>query len=387
MQNRIYLDNAATSWPKPESVYCAVENYQRELGAPAGRSAYEEAMTVGRAVEDARRAVARWIGAAEAQRVIFASNGTDALNLAIHGVLRPGDRVVTSVAEHNSVLRPLRDWEQRGDIDVARLGCDAEGFIHLEELEAALRRGAQLVAVTHASNVTGALQDLEAIQRLAHAHGALLLIDAAQSLGHVPLNVDEQHIDLLAASGHKGLLGPLGTGVLCVRAGVEQKLSPVRQGGTGTRSEEDVQPGELPEKYESGNLNAPGILGLGAGVQWLAERGIAAVRLHETELTQRLCEGLRAITGVQVHGPQDPERRVGVVSISVSGYDPQELALVLDSAYRVQVRAGLHCAPLMHRCLGTLPRGGTVRFSLGAFTTEGQIDFVLTAMREVVSHS
>jgi cysteine desulfurase family protein len=381
--SRIYLDNAATSWPKPEAVYQAVERYQREIGAPAGRSAYEEATSVGRAVDDARQAVARLLGVVDARRVIFCFNGTDALNLAIHGLLRRGDRAITTVAEHNSVLRPLRAWEQRGEIEVARVGCDREGFIALDEIESALEQGTRLVAVTHASNVTGALQDIEAIGRLAHERGALLLVDAAQSLGHVPIDVSRLPVDLLAASGHKGLLGPLGTGLLYIRPGAEEVLQSIRHGGTGTRSEEDRQPNELPEKYESGNLNAPGIIGLGAGVRWLLERGVEKERQHELQLVRRLCEGLRQIPAVRVFGPDRPDERVGVVSITVSGYDPQELALVLDSAYRVQVRAGLHCAPLMHESLGTLSAGGTVRFSLGAFTTTEEIDAAIRALQEV----
>jgi selenocysteine lyase/cysteine desulfurase len=199
----------------------------------------------------------------------------------------------------------------------------------------------------------------------------------------VPIDVARLPIDLLAAPGHKGLLGPLGTGLLYLRPGMEQELAPQRQGGTGTRSEEDVQPSDLPDRYEAGNLNVPGILGLGAGVRWLLERGLARQREHEMQLAQRLYQGLREIPGIRMFGPERAEQRVGVVSITLSGYDPQELALVLDSAYRVQVRAGLHCAPLMHRALGTLEGGGTVRFSLGAFNTSAEIDTVLRAMSEI----
>lgn len=381
--SRIYLDNAATSWPKPETVYQAVERYQREIGAPAGRSAYEEAMDVGRAVEDARQSVAKLIGSPDARRVIFAFNGTDALNLAIHGLLRPGDRVITTVAEHNSVLRPLRSWEDRDEIEVVRIGCDAQGFVSIDQLHDALKSKTRLVAITHASNVTGAIQDIQTIGRLARERGAVVLVDAAQSLGHIPVNVTELPIDMLAAAGHKGLLGPLGTAVLYLREGVEKELSPLRQGGTGTRSEVDRQPADLPEKYESGNLNAPGIIGLGAGVRWLQERGIVAQRQHELELLRRLDAGLRSLPGVRVFGPDNVAQRVGVVSITATGYDPQELALVLDTAYRVQVRSGLHCAPMMHASLGTLADGGTVRFSLGAFNTVEHIDIALEALREI----
>jgi selenocysteine lyase/cysteine desulfurase len=201
----------------------------------------------------------------------------------------------------------------------------------------------------------------------------------------VPIDVSRLPIDLLAAPGHKGLLGPLGTGILYIRPGIEELLQPIRHGGTGTRSEEDRQPEELPEKYESGNLNAPGIIGLGAAAKWLLDRGIQNERQHEMQLTGRLCEGLTQLPGVRIYGPEGQESRVGVVSITVSGYDPQELALVLDSTYRVQVRAGLHCAPLMHKSLGTLAGGGTVRFSLGAFTTAEDIDAAIQAVAEVAS--
>lgn len=384
---RIYLDNAATSWPKPEAVYQAVDHYQREVGASAGRSAYAEAMTVGRAVDETRELIARLLGTGDPRRIVFGLNGTDMLNLAIHGLLRAGDRVVTSVAEHNSVLRPLRALEQRGLIEVTRVGCDAAGFIAIEQIEAALEGGVRLVAVTQASNVTGAVQDIETIGRLAMQHGALVLVDAAQSLGHVPIDVSRSPIDVLAAPGHKGLLGPLGTGVLYLRPGMERELNPQRQGGTGTRSEEDVQPEEMPERYEAGNLNAPGILGLGAGVRWLLQQEFASLRQHEIELTTRLYEGLAAIPGVRMIGPGPGLHRVGVVSITVSGYDPQEVALALDSACRVQVRAGLHCAPLMHRGLGTFDGGGAVRFSLGVFNTTADIDGAIAAMQAIAASS
>lgn len=380
---RIYLDNAATSWPKPEEVYAAVDRYQREVGAPAGRSAYAEASEAAQAVDGARQAIARLIGAADFRRVIFTLNGTDSLNLALHGALRPGDHVVTGVVEHNSVLRPLRALEDVGRIEVTRVGCDAAGVVDPEVVRASLRPNTRLIALTHASNVTGALQPVEEISTIARRHGALLLIDAAQSLGHVPLDVRRLSVDLLAAPGHKGLLGPLGTGVLYVAPGVEERLASIRQGGTGSRSEDDRQPEELPDKYEAGNLNVPGIVGLGAAVRWLRERGADAARRHEMSLIGRLLAGLSGIPGLVLYGPAAAADRVGVVSCSLEDYDPQEVAAMLDAACRVQVRAGLHCAPLMHRALGTLDRGGTVRFSVGPFNTEDDIDAAVEAMREL----
>lgn len=365
---RIYLDNAATSWPKPEAVYAIVDRHQRELGAPAGRSAYREANEVERLVNDARRRVAELLHADEPRRIVFTGNGTDSLNMALHGVLRPGDHVIGSVAEHNSILRPLQYLHDHRELQVTLVGCDAAGIVDPDEIRRAIRSNTRLIALIHASNVTGALQPVADVGRLAKDHGVLFLVDAAQSVGHLPVDVDALNADLLAAPGHKGLLGPLGTGVLYIRPGVEQQLMPIRQGGTGSRSDSAQQPAELPDRYESGNPNVPGILGLGAGAAYLQQRGVEAICRHERELTSQLVARLSEIPGVTVYGPRDLAPRVGVVSISVAGYDPQELAMLLDAAGGIQVRAGLHCAGRMHRALGTAEGGGTIRFSLGPFT-------------------
>jgi cysteine desulfurase family protein len=383
---RIYLDHAATSWPKPEAVYTAVERYQRELGAPAGRGAYAEALQVGQMVESVRGAIADFIGAEDARQIVFAFNGTDALNLAIHGALdHEGGHVVTTVVEHNSVLRPLRELEQAGRIEVDRVRCNAEGVVDPDDLRRTLRPDTRLIAVTHASNVTGALQPVAEIGRLARERDVLYLVDAAQSLGELPLSVAELHADLLAAPGHKGLLGPLGSGLLYVRPGVEARLHSLRQGGTGSFSEDDRQPETLPDKYESGNLNVPGIVGLGAGIEWLNGQGVSEVRRHAVELTQRLLAGLSEIRGVVLYGPPTASQRVAVVSMTLSGVDGQELAAALDSAYRIQTRAGLHCAPGMHRALRTLHSGGTVRFSLGVSTTVDEVDAAIAGVREIAA--
>ncbi|MBI1903860.1 MAG: aminotransferase class V-fold PLP-dependent enzyme [Planctomycetia bacterium] len=383
--DRVYLDNAATSWPKPEAVYRAVDDCQRRLGAPAGRSNYVQAAEVGRLIDSARSGVARLIGAEHARHVIFTCNGTDSLNLAISGLLRPGDHVVTTLAEHNSVLRPLRHWQESAGIEVDRVPVGADGIVDPHEIQARLRDGTRLVVLTHASNVTGALQPADEIARIARRHGAFFLLDAAQTLGHVEIDVASLPVDLLAAPGHKGLLGPLGSGVLYIRPGLESQLKSVRQGGTGSKSEDDHQPDFLPDKYESGNLNAAGIIGLSAGVAYLHERRVAAVREHDLSLTSRLLDGLSAIAGVALYGPRDPQKRVGVVSFNVSPLDPQEVAAMLDAAYRVQVRAGLHCAPLMHQSLGTLSTGGTVRMSLGPFNDEQHVDAAIRAVSEVAA--
>jgi len=383
--DRIYLDNAATSWPKPEVVYEAVDHYMREIGGPNGRSGYREALEANRIVERAREGVAALIGARDPQQVVFGFNGTDVLNLAIRGVVRPGDHVVTTVCDHNSVLRPLTALREAVGIEISYVPCDMQGFVSPDDVRAALRPDTRLVAVIHASNVTGALQPVAEISRIVREHSALMLVDAAQSLGHVPIDVAEIDADLIAAPGHKGLLGPLGTGVLYIRPGVERELAPLRCGGTGTRSEEDRQPEEMPDKYEPGNHNLAGLAGLAESCEFLQGETIAALHAHHTRLAERLLEGLHSCDGVTIHGPQSADRRMSVVSITVDGFDPQELAGVLESAHRIQCRAGLHCAPRMHDALGTTAGGGTLRLSPGYATTLEEIDAVVAAIHEVVS--
>ena len=382
---RIYLDNAATSWPKPPAVYDAVDHYQRNIGAPAGRGAYAEGQAVEREIGNCRRKIAELIGTADSHRVVFGFNGTDVLNIALHGIIRPGDHVVTSVAEHNSVLRPLRYLHDHHEISGTYVDCDPHGVLDAEAVLGAVTSKTKLVAITHASNVTGALQPVEAIgQRLRDA-GAFFLVDAAQSMGHVPIDVRSSHIDLLAASGHKGLLGPLGTGVLYASPDCEPHLESFRQGGTGTQSEVDVQPGDLPHKLESGNFNVPALYGLSAGLSYLNERGFAAVRQHELQLTALLRERLAATENIQLVGPVDAEKCTGVTSFVVKGLEPQEVASLLDSAFQIQVRAGLHCAPRMHEALGTKELGGTVRVSFGPFNTEDDIAALVAAVGQIAT--
>ncbi|MCE9544709.1 MAG: aminotransferase class V-fold PLP-dependent enzyme [Planctomycetia bacterium] len=383
--SRIYLDNAATSWPKPPAVYDAVDRYQRELGAPAGRGTYAEATSTNRLVDATRLAVAQLLGVREPKRVVFTFNGTDALNLAIHGVLRPGDHVVTSVVEHNSVLRPLRELEISGGVQVTRVGCDDAGRIDPDDVAKAFRPNSRLVALTHASNVTGAVQPIAEIGAICRQRDVLLLVDAAQTLGHIPIDVDQLGADLLAAPGHKGTLGPLGTGLLYVSALAEPHLRTVRQGGTGTRSEEDRQPDSLPDRFEAGNHNVPGIVGLGAGIAYLQQTGIENVASHISQLTQRLAAGFLQIEGVTLFGPHAAADRAGILSITIQGFEPQEAAAVLDAEYRIQVRSGIHCAPLMHERLGTLATGGTVRFSPGPFNTTQEIDAAVQAVAELAA--
>lgn len=380
---RIYLDNAATSWPKPEAVYAAVDRYQRQVGAAAGRGAYADAVEAQRLVSDARRGCAELLGVNDPDRIALGFNGTDVLNLAIHGLLRSGDHVVTTVCEHNSVLRPLADAARQLGVEVTYVGCDGAGIVDPSDVLRALQPRTRVAVVTHASNVTGAIQPIAEIARAVHTTNGLLLVDAAQSAGHLPMNVGELGADIVAASGHKGLLGPLGTGILYVRTGLEALLRPIRQGGTGTHSTSDEPPAEMPHRYEAGNLNMPALAGLAAATRFLLDKTVNAVAAHEAALVEQLGQGLRAIPSVRVFGPGTGIARAPVVSITVEGYDPQDFAAALDSAFGVQCRAGLQCAPRMHAVLGTLPRGGTVRFSMGWSTTRNEIDRTLEAVAAI----
>ena len=376
---RIYLDNSATSWPKPEPVYAAVDQYQREIGIAAGRGSYADAVASQRIVDAARREVAALLGAPNPDHIITASNGTDALNLAIHGLLQPGDHVVATVCDHNSVLRPLAEATRSRDVQVTYVGCDSSGVIDPDDVRKAIRPNTRLVNVTHSSNVTGAIQPLSEIAPIVKAAGKLLLVDASQSAGHVSIDVAALGVDLLAASGHKGLLGPAATGILYIREGVEDQIRPIRQGGTGVESQLDRQPSELPTRFESGSLNGPGLAGLAAAARYLRQHA-AEIARHEAQLTRRLIEALMAIEGVRVYGPAPGVPRGPVVSFSVEGYDPQEVAAALDSSRNIQCRAGLHCAPKMHEALGTLATGGLVRMSLGWATTAAEIDAATEAV-------
>ncbi len=383
-QHRIYLDNAATSFPKPDVVYDAVDHYQRTIGAPAGRGAYGEALQVQTIVERCRQRAAKLLGAESLHQIQFAFNGTDALNIALHGLLKSGDHVVTSVIEHNSVLRPLCELKERLAIDVTYVKADRTGRINPADIQSAIRPHTKLIALIHASNVTGTIQPVAEVAEIAAEADVLFLLDAAQSAGHLPIDVRQLQVDLLACPGHKGLMGPLGTGLLYIKEGVENHVTSFRQGGTGSKSEEEQQPLTLPDKYEAGNHNVPGIVGLDVALRWIEERGIENLRQHEIKLTKQLMQGLATIPQITSHGTTNAEDRLGVVSISVEDWEPQVLASLLDESFGIQTRAGLHCAPGVHRTLGTFDSGGTIRLSVGTFTTEEDIEITVNALRDVL---
>lgn len=375
-----YFDNAATSWPKPEAVYQAMDAFARNAAANPGRSSHSMAVTASSVIYETRARVAKFFGAAAPAQIAFTLNTTDALNIAIKGVLRPGDHVITTPLEHNSVIRPLAGLSKRGEITIDRVRCGASGIIDPDEIRKQLRPDTRLIVVTHCSNVLGTIQPIEEVAALAKAHGALLLVDGAQSAGVVQVDVAKMGIDLFAAPGHKSLLGPMGTGFLYVRPGLE--LSCFREGGTGTRSEDAVQPDDMPDRLEAGTPNGVGLAGLGAGLKFLQSQASGTVLEHERSLADRFTQGVREIPGITIYGDPDPSRRVGIVCFSLAEMEPVDLAAILDQSFQIAARPGLHCAPEAHRTIGTFPQGA-VRFSFGHFNSPEQVDDAVAAIRSI----
>ncbi len=381
----IYLDNAATSFPKPDAVYAAMDRYHRHVGAPIGRGSSRRSIEAQFSVDQCRKLAAQLLGASRSEEVLFSFNGTDSLNTIIHGVLKPGDHVVTSDVEHNSVLRPLQTLKQRCGIETTYVPANRRGVVEAADFRDAIRKNTRLMILNHASNVTGSIQPVNEVGEIAQQAGILFLLDAAQTAGHLPFDVSQMPVDFLACPGHKGLLGPLGTGLIYIRSGVADQVGSFRQGGTGTRSEEETQPQTLPDKFESGNHNAPGLVGLRAAFEFVLEKGVSSLRRHEQQLTARLIEGLQQLSGFVIPGPESIEARVGVVSLVNQGVEPQILASILDENFGIQTRAGLHCAPRIHHSIESRDSGGTLRFSPGPFNTMSQIETTISAMQELAN--
>lgn len=375
----IYFDNAATSWPKPPGVSEAMVHFLTEVGANPGRSGHRLSIEAARVVYRARVAVAELFHAPDPLRVIFGHNVTEALNLALYGLLRPGDHVITGSMEHNSMMRPLRALERRG-VELTVVPCSAEGFLDPSGVEATMRPNTKMVALNHASNVVGTLLPVAEVGAICRRRDLLLLVDVAQTGGAYPIDMQAEAIDLLAFTGHKALYGPTGTGGLIVGERVNvAEMEPLKRGGTGSRSEFEDHPDFLPDLGESGTPNAVGLAGLEAGMRWVLHRGVEAIRAHEVEIAQRLIGGLAAISRVTVYGPRDAELQTATVSFTLDGLSPSAIGLRLDEAYGIMCRVGLHCAPSAHRTLGTFPVG-TVRFGLGAMNRAAQVDEALVAV-------
>jgi cysteine desulfurase / selenocysteine lyase len=379
----IYLDHAATSWPKPQEVMNAMAYFLERAGGNPGRAGHRLSIDAGRIVYNARETLAEFFNASDPLRVIFTANATQAINLCLYGILRPGDHVITSSMEHNAVMRPLRDLESKG-VDLSVIPCHSDGSIDPEDITHAIRPSTRIIAVTHASNVTGTIFPIDEIADTAHKSGALLLVDAAQTAGVLPIDVQAMHIDFLAFTGHKGLQGPQGTGGLVIGDQVRiDSMQPLWRGGTGSRSEFEIQPEDLPDKFESGTVNGPGIAGLGAGVQYLMKRGVDSIRAQEIKLTKQLIEGIQSIPGIATYGPNDASDRTSIVSFAAAGYRVSEIGLRLDEEFDILSRVGLHCAPAAHRTIGTFPEGA-VRLALGLHTTKEEITSVIDAVKKIL---
>ncbi|RKD31670.1 aminotransferase class V-fold PLP-dependent enzyme [Thermohalobacter berrensis] len=375
----IYLDNAATSYPKPDEVYEAMYVSMKEYGANPGRSGHKLALKAGRAIYEVRELIAKLFKIDNPMNIIFTSNATEALNIGIKGLLEPGDHAITTSMEHNSVLRPLKSMEEKG-VELTIVQCDSEGNINLEDIEKNIKENTKLIVTTHASNVTGTIFPIKDISKIAKKNNIIYMVDAAQTAGVYDIDVEEMGIDLLAFPGHKGLLGPQGTGGLYIKEGL--MIRQMKEGGTGSKSDLLTQPEMLPDKFESGTPNTPGIIGLGAGIKYILDKGIVNIRKHEVELTKYFMDELKKIDKVRIYGPMDIEKHAPVVSINIGNEDSSEVSYVLDKVFNIAVRPGLHCAPLAHKTIGTFEHG-VIRFSIGPFTTTEDIEKAIDAVKKI----
>ena len=376
----IYLDNAATTMHKPQVVVDAVARALCSLGN-AGRGATSGALDAARTIHGCRSKLARLLGCPRADHICFAANSTAALNTAICGLVHPGDHVVTTVLEHNSVLRPLNRLAAECDVQVDHAGCDPLGRLDYDDLERLVTPGTRAVVVTHASNVTGNIVDIARVAAIANAAGALVVVDASQTAGFAPIDMEGMGLDMVCFTGHKGLMGPQGTGGLAVMPGID--VAPWAMGGSGVHSFEPLQPLEWPTRLEAGTQNGHGIAGLSAGLDFIeAEGGVDAIAVHEASLARRFYKGVRDVEGVAVYGDQDQQGRSAIVSLNIGDIDSAQISDALMQGWEIATRPGAHCAPLMHRALGT-ERQGVVRFSFGYFNTADEIDIAVDAVREL----
>jgi len=408
----IYFDNAATSFPKPETVYQAMENFMKNIGGNPGRSGHRLSIEAARIIYETRESLAKLFNVKDSSRIVFTSNATEALNLGIkglprsctqgRGLLNPSDEVITSAFEHNSVMRPLRTLEKEIKIKIEAIPPGDSEIIDLKKLESRITKRTKLIICIHASNVTGDLMPIEKIGKIARKHNVIFMVDAAQTAGTYPINLQELNIDLLAFTGHKALFGPQGTGGLYISEGIE--LKPLKQGGTGSNSEFEEQPDFLPDKYESGTPNTVGIAGLGAGVKFILQEGVDKIKLRKRNLTEYLLAKLNTIKGIRIyghligdlsplrrpadeawpkrHGTNNPDKRTSIVSFNIRNLPPSEVSQILSEKYEIMTRPGLHCSPAAHKTLGTFP-DGTVRISLSYLNTEAEIDYLIDALKKI----
>jgi len=385
------MDNSATSFPKPSTVIEAMVRFATECGASAGRGAYAEAKACERILATCREGIAELIHAEAPQRVVFTLNCSEALAIAIRGLLNTaprGTHAIATAMEHNSVLRPYHALKEQIGLEPEFVPCDpATGLVDPDDIRRAIRPSTKLICCVHVSNVTGTMQPIDEVAAVAREADVPCVIDSAQAAGHVPIDVQALGADFVTFPGHKGLLGPLGTGVLYIRPGVEERLATMKEGGTGTISEQPVQPRTMPDKYEIGSHNAIGIAGLGEGVAWLLRRGVDTIRRHDEKLCKLFLERTDGVEHLTVYGPRRLEHRAGVFSVNVDGFDkPGDLASALEEDFGLLTRPGVHCAPLAHMTIGTHPTG-TVRFSFGPFTTETDVRRAAEALAKIAERA
>ena len=377
----VYFDNAATSYPKPPSVYEAINFTLQHVGANPGRGEHSLSQSANRIIFKARETIAEFFNIPNSRNIVFTSNGTEAINLALKGFLKPGDHGIISSMEHNSVVRPLNSLKNDG-VNVTIVQCDKEGKLNPDYVFKEIKKNTRLIVLTHASNVTGTILPVEEIGEIAAKKGIPLLVDAAQTAGTIPIDVVRNNISLLACPGHKSLLGPQGTGFLYICEGFN--LKPLIEGGTGSNSELSEQPDFLPDRFQSGTLNTPGIAGLKAGIEFINKKSIQTIKEHEDMLSKTFINKLKEINRVRIYGPLSIKEKTAVVSFNIKGKDSADIATALDEKYQIMVRVGLHCSPYAHKTIGTFP-DGTIRVSFSIFNTVHEIDYFIDSLKSILN--
>ena len=377
----IYFDNAATSWPKPPEVSAAMQKFMKKIGANPGRSGHRLSVEAARIIFNTREKLAQLFNIDDPLRIVMTKNATEGLNIAVSGLLKSGDHVITSSMEHNSVMRPLRAKLHRG-VELTVIPCDRKGLIDPAHVNGAVKKNTRAIFMTHASNVTGTVMPVADIGRIARERNLVFCVDAAQTAGSYPIDVVKMNIDLLAFTGHKSLFGPSGTGGIYIREGLENKIEPLCVGGTGSRSEVEEQPDFMPDRYEAGTPNTVGIAGLQAGVDFVLSKGVSEIKNKEDSLVKMFMDGVRDVPGIMIYGKTNAQERTPVVSFNIEGMDPAAVALELDDRFNIMARSGIHCAPSAHKTIGTYPQG-TVRFSFSYFNTQEQIAKAIDAIRKI----
>ena len=378
---KVYLDNAATTSKKPEGVKNAILNYYENIGCSPGRGGYEDSIKAGRIILEARSKIANLFNVNNPEQIIFTHNITHSLNIGLKGILKNNDHVITTTMEHNSVLRPLHSLEEKGIIEVDYVQCAEDGSLDPEKIRKYIKNNTKLIVITYASNVTGTLMPVKEISKIADENDLYFILDTAQAAGLYDIDFQDLKTDILAFTGHKGLMGPPGTGGFAVSKKIAKNMDSLIEGGTGSISDKEYQPDFLPDKFESGTMNTPGIAGLKAGVEFIEKTGLKKIRKHELKLSKKFIQGLKSNNKVKIFGPVDHKKQTPTISIQYDKNDLGEMSYKLDEKYGIMTRSGLHCAPLAHKTINSFPEG-TLRFSIGYFNTEEEIKYTLDKLEK-----